>query len=498
MHIRQINRKSFFEKTRSNLAIVLILSTFLVFFVGCATMPGIRSNTSPAPGVPYVAPESIMKPKASETMTPSSVLEQFKNLNNLSLEDIIDIALQNSTQTRSAWLQARAAAGVLGSSRALYFPTIAASADFNRYKQSLIGSQLSFLLSTYGFSASVDYLLFNFGGRYSQVKEARYALLASNLSQNSTIQSVILQVEQAYYQYLGEKAMLVAEQKNLENAKTNLEAAKERYTAGLATIADVLQAKAAYSQAELALENVNGQIQIMYGALATSMGFPANIHIAVGNLPEHVPDKEIYDNIDDLIKKAESHRPDLAAARAQVIEAKAHVHSVLASGLPSLALNGTASRTYLYSTPGNPYFDQYSGEILLEFPLFNGFSTVYNVFTAKEQAKVAKQQLEGTKQQVILQVWNSYYSFKTAQQSLETSEDFLTSARQSANVALGMYKEGLGDIISLLSAQNTLALARAEEIQARTTWFLAMAQLAHDTGILTPDFLNGKAIVNHD
>lgn len=136
--------------------------------------------------------------------------------------------------------------------------------------------------------------------------------------------------------------------------------------------------------------------------------------------------------------------------------------------------------------------------MLLEFPLFNGFSTAYNVFTAKEQAKVEKQQLEGTKQQVILQVWNSYYSFKTAQQSLETSEDFLTSARQSADVALGMYKEGLGDIISLLSAQNTLALARAEEIQARTTWFLAMAQLAHDTGILTPDFLNGKAIVNHD
>lgn len=474
-----------------------ILSTILIFFIGCSTMPGIRSNTSSAPGVPYMAPESIMKPQASETVTSSSVMEQFKNLNNLSLEDIINIALQNSTQTRYAWLQARAAAGVLGSSRALYFPTVTASADFNRYKQSLIGSQLSFLLTTYGFSASVNYLLFNFGGRYSQVKEARYALLAADLSQNSTIQNVILQVEQAYYQYLGEKALLQAEQKNLEDAKTNLDAAQERYTAGLATIADVLQAKAAYSQAKLALENVNGQIQIMYGALATSMGFPANIHIAVGNLPAHVPDKKIYDNIDALIKKAEAHRPDLAAARAQVIEAKAHVHSELAAGLPSVALNGTASRTYLYSTPGNPYFDQYSGAVLLEFPLFNGFSTAYNVFKAKEQAKAATEQLKGINQQVILQVWNSYYSFKTAQQSLETSEDFLASAQQSANVALGMYREGLGDIISLLNAQNTLALARAQEIQARTAWFIAIAQLAHDTGILTPDFLNKRITSNH-
>ncbi len=498
MNICRINPKSFFRKIRANLSIVLILSAFLAFFVGCAAMPGIRSNTSSAQDIPYTAPESIMKPQASETTTTSSVPKQFKDSNKLSLEDIINIALQNSTQTRYAWLQARAAAGVLGSNRALYFPTVTASADFNRYKQNLIGSQLSFLLTTYGFSASINYLLFNFGGRYAQVKEARYALLASDLSQNSTIQNVILQVEQAYYQYLGEKALLDAEQKNLEDAKTNLDAARDRYTAGLATIADVLQSKAAYSQAKLALENVNGQIQIMYGALATSMGFPANIHIAVGNLPEHVPDKEIYDNIDDLIKKAEAHRPDLAAARAQVIEAKAHTHSVLAYGLPSLSLNGTASRTYLYSTMGNPYFDQYSGAVLLEIPLFNGFSTAYNVYTAKEQAKAAQQQLKGAQQQVILQVWNSYYSFKTAQQSLETSEDFLTSARESADVALGMYKQGLGDIISLLNAQNTLALARAQEIQARTAWFLSMAQLAHDTGILTPDFLNGKAAANHD
>ncbi|MCL4558892.1 MAG: TolC family protein [Deltaproteobacteria bacterium] len=440
-----------------------------------------------------------MKPGASETMTTSSgIMEQLQHSNELSLENIINIALQNSTQTRYAWLQARTAAGSLGASRALYFPTVTASADMDRYKQSLIGSQLSFLLTTYGFSASVNYLLFNFGGRYSQVKEARYALLSADLSQNYTIQNVILQVEQAYYQYLGEKALLKAEQKNLEDAKTNLDAAQERYTAGLATIADVLQSKAAYSQAKLALENVNGQIQIMYGALATSMGFPANIPIAVGNLPEHVPDKEIDDSIDDLIKKAEESRPDLAAARAQVVGAKARVHAILSSGLPSLSLNGTASRTYLYSPPGNPYFDQYSGAVLLEFPLFNGFSTAYNIFAAQQQAKAAQQQLKGTQQQVILQVWNSYYSFKTAQQSLETSEDFLASARQSADAALGMYKQGLGDIISLLNAQNTLALARAQEIQARTTWFLAMAQLAHDTGVLTPGFLNAKASANHD
>jgi outer membrane protein TolC len=57
---------------------------------------------------------------------------------------------------------------------------------------------------------------------------------------------------------------------------------------------------------------------------------------------------------------------------------------------------------------------------------------------------------------------------------------------QSADVAAGRYKAGVGSIIDLLTAQSALADARAQEVQARSLWFLAMAQLAHATGALVP------------
>jgi outer membrane protein TolC len=38
--------------------------------------------------------------------------------------------------------------------------------------------------------------------------------------------------------------------------------------------------------------------------------------------------------------------------------------------------------------------------------------------------------------------------------------------------------------LDLLSAQETLAYARAEHINARLGWYIALAQLAHDIGIL--------------
>ncbi len=475
--------------------VISIVFLFAAAPAWCDSLPFISSNTSSGPSVPFNAPASIMKPKASESLTASAIPEQLKNLQNLSLEEVINIALEYNPITKAAWRQARAAAGQLNVSRSLYYPSITVNGEFNRYQSDFVGTPIKVLDTTYGLSASVDYLLFNFGGRYSQVQEAKYALLVADLSQNSTIQNMILEVEQAYYQYLGAKAMYDAALKSLEDAKTNLEAAQERNSNGLATIADVLQAKANYSQAQLTVESTNGQIQITQGGLVTAMGIPANIQVSVGSLPEHVNVPEIKKTIDGLMKEAEEHRPDLAAARAQALQAQTHVNTVLASGLPSLVANGTVSRTYLYTPPSNPYYDQWSTGIQLQIPLFNGFSTAYGVFAAKEQAKAARQQLENVKQQVSFQVWSSYYTLKTAQQQLVTSEDFLTSAQQSEEVALGRYREGVGDILSLLNAQTTLASARAQEVQARANWFIAMAQLAYDTGVLTPEYLNQKISV---
>jgi outer membrane protein TolC len=75
---------------------------------------------------------------------------------------------------------------------------------------------------------------------------------------------------------------------------------------------------------------------------------------------------------------------------------------------------------------------------------------------------------------------------KTAAQQVKTARDLYASAQQSEDVALGRYKAGVGSILDLLTAQTAFANARAQEVQARANWFLAMAQLAHDTGSLAP------------
>ena len=123
--------------------------------------------------------------------------------------------------------------------------------------------------------------------------------------------------------------------------------------------------------------------------------------------------------------------------------------------------------------------------MLFSVPLFTGFSQRYNVEQARADQESAQARLSSLEQQVVLEVWTSFYNLKTAEQRVRTSEDLLKSATESYRVALGRYKAGVGSILDLLSAQSALESARAQRVLSNADWFVSLAALARDTGMLT-------------
>lgn len=463
---------------------------------GCAhwrPSANVAASTAPSPGVPWQPTEDARRAEGVQPRPVPEIPAEWKTQKTvLSLAEVVDLALRNNPATRSAWFQARSAAADLGSKRGAFYPQIELGADVLRQKQTSrtsTGNLFTLLQTTYGPSASLNWLLLDFGGRAADVDEAKQALYAADWRHDAALQDVVLQVELAYYEYEDAKAQLSADAASLEEARQNLAAAQARHDAGVATIADVLQARTAFSQAQLALDTVSGQIQTIRGGLATALGLPASyaaLPIDVGDLPTEVDIEAVGQAVDDLIAQAERDRPDLAAARAEVAKSQAHVRSARSEGLPTLGVVGTANRTYYAHPAGSSYSFNYSGIVQLQIPLFTGFQNSYDVLKAKEDAGASQADFDTLQQRVILQVWTSYFNLKTAAQRVKTSRDLLDSARQSAEVAAGRYKNGVGSILDLLTAQSALASARAQEIQSRSDWFQAIAQLAHDTGTFGP------------
>ncbi|HTY40301.1 MAG TPA: TolC family protein [Thermoanaerobaculia bacterium] len=467
------------------------VALLLVAAAGCTAVPEktVKDAVSAAPAQPWAPPAKAAMPAPPAAKTAPVIPEEYlKPGTTLSLAQLVDVGLHANPLTRAAWASARAAAAEVGSKRSLYFPTFEVDGELLRQKTPFANGPgfANILDTTYGPSVAATWLLFDSGGREADVEQATRALYAANWTHNAAIQDVVLAIAQAYYQYLNAKALVIARQASLDEARRSLDAAEERHRAGVATIADVLQARTSVSQAELDLQDTQGQVQIIRGALATAVGVPANLPVDVGDLPSELPLDMVRKGVDELIAKAAAERPDLAASRFTALAAQSKIRSVQAEGLPKLSTAGTLGKTFLWAPGPDPVSSNYSALLLLRIPIFTGFDVAYRTQKAKEEADAASATAERVEDQVILDVWASYYAMKTATQRVQTTRDLLASATQSADVADGRYKAGVGSILDLLTTQASLAAARAEEVQARSLWFLAMAELAHATGALVP------------
>jgi outer membrane protein TolC len=402
----------------------------------------------------------------------------------VSLGEILDLALRRSPRTRATWLAARAAADELGVRRADLYPTLDLSGTWTRAKSSQVGGTgFAFLRNTYGPGANLSWLLLDFGGRSGDLGDARYALLAADWTHNAEIQAVVLAVQQAYYRYLGAAAARDALVDSIRQAESNLQAAEERRAAGVATIADVLQARTALAQERFDLARVDGDMRSIKGALATAIGVRPDIDVQVEELPAEIAGEPTSRAIGQLLEQALADRPDLAAARAEALAARQRVRKERSDGLPTIGLSASGNRIDVAGSD-RPAAESYQVQLALRVPLFDGFERHYRVAQARAEAEQQEAFVESFAQQVMLEVWTSYYALESAGQQVAAGRTLLDSASQSSDVAGARYRAGAGSILDLLAAQSALADARAREIQARAAWFEALAQLQHDIGRL--------------
>ena len=480
---------------RAGALAALILAAGLLLCACASDVPRIwkTPGTPQSAAAPWVPPPAAVPPVAPAAAPPALPADILKPGRSLSLLDIVDIALHNNPETAASWAQCRSAAAAYGSQKGDYYPQVEAFANTGWSRDHADnGKTVSHQRDSLA-ALELNWLIFDFGGREAALDEVREALIAADWSHNAVIQKVILAVQKAYYGYLTAKVLIEAQEASYKEAETNLLAANDRHHAGVATIADVLQAKTALAQAKLTLEFFQGQMHTTRGALATAMGLAANAPYDIGLPADDIPLKETLEQVDAYLVQAEKMRPDLAAARAQVRKAGANVRKVQAEAFPSVTGAADWGDTY-YGTTGLTK-DNYSGALQLRVPIFTGFAQRHNLKRARADEEASRARLNRLEQQVVLEVWTSYYNLKTAEQRVRTSKDLLQSAGESHQVALGRYKAGVGSVLDLLAAQSALESARAQQAQARADWFVSLAQLAHDTGTLDISGIDSHAAV---
>jgi outer membrane protein len=407
-----------------------------------------------------------------------------------SLADLVDLALARDPATRATWHDARAAAAEAGARRSAWLPSLDAGATFARQRPASGQGRPVTTTTALTPSATLTWLLVDLGARGALVDEADRLLLAARLREHGAVADLVLRVQETYFNFLAARALVEAETSAARQAEASLAAAEARQRAGLATIADVLQARTALSQTRLALQQVEGQVLALRGALATLAGLPPTSDLEVGALPVEVDVAAAQPPVEALLAAAEARNPDVARARALAAAADARARAASRASWPTLSFQGSATRSYLESSsdpatpPGEWGSTGWSAGLVLRFPLFEGLRPAYEALGARSAADAALARADAEGQRVALDVWTSLQGLRTAGGRVGTTRDLVASARASADVAQGRYKEGVGSIVDLLNAQAALELALAEDVRARTDFLVALARLARASGRL--------------
>jgi outer membrane protein TolC len=409
-----------------------------------------------------------------------------------SLADLVDLALTQDPATRATWFDARAAAAQAGSRRSAWLPSLEASAVLSRQRTGATGrtgedpTRPESTQTTLTPTATLNWLLLDLGARGALVDEADHLLVAARLGEHAAVADLVFRVQQTYFSFLAARALVEAEGAAVRQAEASLAAAEGRQRAGLSTIADVLQARTALSQARLVLQQLEGQALALRGGLATLAGLPPTAELDVGTLPADVDADAAQPAIDDLLAAAEARNPDVSRARATADAAAARARATSRAWAPTLSLQAVALKPFYYDPADIEARSGWLLGLVLRLPLLDGLGLrpAYDAIAARASADAAAARADATSQRVALDVWTGYQAVRTAGRRLATARDLGRSARASADVAQGRYKEGVGSIVDLLNAQAALELALAEDVRARADYLVALAQLARASGRL--------------
>ena len=404
--------------------------------------------------------------------------------NQLNSTDLLALALERSPETSASWLTAQAAAASYGSARGTLFPDVTATVAINRLKTAATSGRISVEQTTYGPSISLSWLLLDFGGRAGAIDVARQGLFAANWTHNAVVADIVRRTLQGYFAYVAARGQVGANRVTLDQAEVNLAAAEDRRKVGVATIAETMQARSAVSQARLVVQQSEGALASTRGALAVLIGLPPTAAFEVDTAEAYAAIAPVAETVDSLMQVSLLDRPDLAAERAQVDARRATARAVRSQYLPSLAATGATSTTWVGSNSRN--FPSYNVGLALTIPIFNGFGWQYAARAAALTADAEAARLRNMEQQVALQVYESYQALRTATQSVSTADELIASASAAADAARARYREGVGSLLELLSAEDVLASARSQRIQSQAEWHTSLVQLAHDAGLLAP------------
>jgi outer membrane protein len=312
------------------------------------------------------------------------------------------------------------------------------------------------------------------GGRRNA--DLRFGRALERSAESSRIEQnffVIAAVKTAFYNVLRAEDLEAVARTEIARAHQDLQAARHRHDVGTATTADVLQFQLDLATALQALI----QARINRQTNAYELGRLAGINGAAEALREGTYDPTPLSLPDSaIVTLAVREAPALRAARDSSRAADAALAAARTQYVPTLTLGGSYTWVYTPVTNGS-LVPGWAIDLGTSFPIFNGFLREASVERASAASYAATYAARDAERNARSQAHALLGAVGLALEEVTIARGSVVVATENYRVVSSRYNVGVATVLDLSVAEQTLATAEQQLVNARYDYQLARANL---------------------
>ena len=428
--------------------------------------------------------------------------QQPQDTTRVTFDEAVRTALDQNTNIKRAQAQARQSNVQVRSEWMDFAPNLSISSDLSRrvgrnFSQ-VTGDFTTRSTDFFNLSGRSSVTLFNGFENTSSLRQAREQAGADQTNLKRTQREVVFSVMDQFISLVESREIVRVRREQVEAQRQRLRQIEQFVEAGSRPVSDLYTAEADLADAEQQLLQGKREREISQTQLIQTLQLdPREAYdFQVPDLSEDTVGASQYD-LSSLIDEAFQERLDLRVAEAERRAAEQGVRSARSSYYPSLSLSGSYGTDWSSRGLGGDVSDDFANQLdvnrgggvslSLNIPIFDQFNRSSQVESAQVQAQNAEYALEDQRQQVALQVRQSYLDYQNAVQQLEAAEKRLRAAEQARTAAQERYELGSADIVELQNAIRDYVDAASQQVRARYNLIFQRKRIDYNVGRLSPN-----------
>ena len=411
------------------------------------------------------------------------------------LDSLISVGVDRNIDIAVAARRIDLARQTVRQARAGYFPTLTASAGWNKVRQSGNTTKYSVPATTldyFNLGVDMSWEIDLFGRITAQTRQAKKKLQATRADYVATLNSLCAQIATTYIDLRTDQTRLAVAQSHLASQEKVLKIAQARHEAGLNSKLDVAQASTIYNTTVASIPPLQAQIEAYLSALAVLIGeYPGSLAL---DTRAAIPAYRQIIGVGvpmDLIRR----RPDVVEAEYSLAAAASAVGIAKKDFLPTLALTGSFGvESHKLGKLFKGRSITYSIAPRLSWTIFDGLARNARVASARDEMEIAIGQYNLTLMTATQEVQSAMAQYRADLQAIDALEKVVASAKEELDLSLDQYKQGLEGFYNVASAQITflqeadqLAAARGQAAAAAVTLYKALGGGWTVAGIPMPE-----------